>query len=297
MPRDVFERLDLGTLVRETDSFIDEQLSEHFADLLFSVQYGKKPLRIALLLEHKSYPVRYPHLQLNQYLLNYWTHQIRQKQRPVPIIPIVVYHGRTRWNQRPFAAYFTEADTSLHRFLPAFDYLLFDLSTVQTGDLMPLKTSFGKLTAKLLKNIRHKHALQRMFVEYASLIRQLLDEPEGQQFLGTAYIYMSWSSGLTTPEIVHIFGQVSYHAKDIAMSAAEILIQEGLKKGIQRGIEEGRQIGIQLGKQEGVQSMLVQTVQAMLKLNMDIHTIAVVVGRPEAEVETIIADITRSGES
>ncbi len=294
MPRDLLEQLNLDTLVREPDSFVNEQLSEHFADLLFSVQYGRKSARIALLLEHKSYPVRYPHFQLNQYLLNYWTHQVREKKRPTPIIPIVIYHGRTRWKQRPLPDYFTEVGVTLNRFLPAFDYLLFDLSTVQTGNLMPLKTGFGKLTAELLKNIRHKHALQRLFAEYASLIRQLIEEPEGQRFLRTSYIYMSWSSGLTTPEIVHIFGQVSYHAKNIAMSAAEILIQEGLKKGIQRGIDEGRQIGIQLGKQEGERAMLMQTIRGLLKLNMDKATIALVVGRSEAEIDTFIAEIANT---
>ena len=97
LPSDVFEALDLTTLVREADSFTDGDLGEHFADLVFTVLSGRKAITITLLLEHKSYYEESPHFQLNQYLLNLWAHQVKGKKPLTAILPIVIYHGQRRW--------------------------------------------------------------------------------------------------------------------------------------------------------------------------------------------------------
>ena len=129
-PESIRERIDYGTLTREVDTFTDEQLAEHFADLVFSVQYNGQPIRLVLLLEHKSYTEEYPHFQINRYLLNLWESQIKQKQPLTPVLPVLVYHGNRRWKQRNVPDYFSPLDKTLWPYLPAFDYLLIDLSTL-----------------------------------------------------------------------------------------------------------------------------------------------------------------------
>lgn len=76
--------------------------------------------------------------------------QVKEQQRLMPVIPIIVYHGRTRWKVRSMTDYFTDGQP-LTRFLPSFDYLLFDLSVIESGNLRLLKTGYGQLTAQLLK--------------------------------------------------------------------------------------------------------------------------------------------------
>lgn len=64
-PESVCQRINFATLTREVDTFTDDQLDEHFADLVFSVQYAGQPIRLVLLLEHKSYTEEHPHFQIN----------------------------------------------------------------------------------------------------------------------------------------------------------------------------------------------------------------------------------------
>ena len=130
LPEAFSSQLNAETLVREQDSYIDDELSRHYVDLLFSAQLGSQPIVIALLLEHKIYPEEYPHFQLNQYLLNYWRDQLKAKKPLRPVVPIVIYHGRSKWKQRPMRNYFANITTLLSRFVPDFDYYLISL----TGD-------------------------------------------------------------------------------------------------------------------------------------------------------------------
>ena len=63
-------------------------------------------MRIAVLPEHKSYTEPYIHFQLNRYMLTVWDTQLSEKKPVLPIIPVVVYHGRRRWQKRDMRAYF-----------------------------------------------------------------------------------------------------------------------------------------------------------------------------------------------
>ena len=67
-PPELAQNLDTSTLVLANGSFVDEELAEHFADLVFNCQTtDKTPFQLALLLEHKSYTDANIHLQLLRY--------------------------------------------------------------------------------------------------------------------------------------------------------------------------------------------------------------------------------------
>lgn len=72
LPDGLREQLDFASLVRSPDSYTDDTLGEHFADLVFTARLGAQPIRIALLLEHKSYTEPHIHFQLTRYMLNAW---------------------------------------------------------------------------------------------------------------------------------------------------------------------------------------------------------------------------------
>ena len=71
-PKEIFDKLDLSALTLDSNTYIDEELKEHFSDIVYSCVCKNTELKIALLFEHKSYPVAYPHLQLLKYLLKIW---------------------------------------------------------------------------------------------------------------------------------------------------------------------------------------------------------------------------------
>jgi predicted transposase/invertase (TIGR01784 family) len=275
LPADILRAIDFSTLVREGDSYTDAQLSEYFVDLLFSVQYGSHSVRIALLFEHKSYTEEYPHLQLNQYLLNYWTNQVKAKKPLSPIIPIVVYHGERPWINRPFADYFDLTETGLSRFVPSFDYILINLRTDLDRLLPVLKTDYARLTALLLQHSRQQQRLLQVFTDFADVFDRLADEALGRTFIETSFVYVYWSTDLTKEQVITIFRNISRRTGTIAMTTAERLINEGIEKGIEQGIEQAT----------------VRHVKGMLKLGMDARTIGAALELPLDSIHTLIEQI------
>lgn len=118
----------MAHLQRENTSFLTAQLAEDFADLVFTCPIAGGSALVALLLEHKSWAPRYPHLQLLSYMLGVWE-QSEKDGRPLPpIIPIVLYNGQGAWKVREFASCFPDLPDRLLPFLPEFRFLLLDLA-------------------------------------------------------------------------------------------------------------------------------------------------------------------------
>ncbi len=272
LPDEFTRSLRLETLSRKQDSHIDEEMSQHYVDLLYSVEFGTKPIVIALLLEHKSYPEVYPHFQLNRYLLNFWADQIKEKKPLQHIVPIVIYHGSRPWKQRSMKAYFTQTDLSLAQFVPDFQYYLINLSKTQDAKFSLLQSSYAKLTAGLLRTIRHKEQLKRMIESLAQSVAQLAEEPLGAGFLRTVFVYVSASSGLTRFEVLAIFRNISSQTDQIAMSAYEEWIQEGVQQGMQQGMHE----------------TTMRHIKGMMRVGMDAKTIAPIIDLPLATVKQYI---------
>ncbi|MEM6966767.1 MAG: Rpn family recombination-promoting nuclease/putative transposase [Bacteroidota bacterium] len=133
VPKQIVERLDFRTLKSSPNSFVDEKLEEHISDIVYHCDWKKqgtksRRVRISFLLEHKSYLPQYPHLQLLRYLLDAWENDVAEKKPLTLTIPIILYHGKKKWNYQSFAEYFELPDEALRSFIPQFEYLLTDLS-------------------------------------------------------------------------------------------------------------------------------------------------------------------------
>ncbi len=59
-PEEIVKKLDLSTLSLDNNSYIDEELKEHFSDIVYTCVCKNEKLKIALLFEHKSYCVTCP---------------------------------------------------------------------------------------------------------------------------------------------------------------------------------------------------------------------------------------------
>lgn len=273
LPNDIHERLDFSTLKREPDSFIDDHLAEHLVDLLYTVDYDGTSIRIALLFEHKSYREDHPHFQINRYLLNFWEYQVKQKQKLCPVIPIVIYHGNRGWKQRPMTDYFPSLEPSVATFIPDFSYWLINLATATTDQLGQLQTGYAKLTAGMLRAIRQRQQIIRLFEELADVVDKLANTVEGSQFLTSVFFYTNFGSDLTVTEVIAIFRQVSTQTGTIAMSAGEQLLAQGAK----------------IGAQEAT----IKYVKGLLRVGMDAQTISTAFDIPLAKVNRMIDQIKK----
>jgi len=158
------KKLNLSTLTMDNNSFVDEELEEHFADILYTCEYGdKSKVRIALLYEHKSYKEDYPHWQLIQYLVNVWKSGFKQnKEKPIPVIPIILYHGKEKWVYQSMTSYFENLDEDLRKYIPDFEYHLINLNNIPDRKITDFKNKFLSISALLFKYSRYKTMLKRL---------------------------------------------------------------------------------------------------------------------------------------
>ena len=97
-PKDLQNNLDLSSLELDNNSYIDEELKEYYSDIVYNCLYKKLDIKITILFEHKSYIPDYPFLQLLKYMIKVWDFNIKNKEKLMPIIPIIFYHGKIDGN-------------------------------------------------------------------------------------------------------------------------------------------------------------------------------------------------------
>ena len=99
LPKQYRDKINLDSLRLSNSSFIDAELSEHLADLVYQAEYAGESAKISLLFEHKSYQEDFPELQLLQYMTNAYKEERKQKKKEknpkksTVVIPIVIHHG------------------------------------------------------------------------------------------------------------------------------------------------------------------------------------------------------------
>lgn len=277
-PKELSQKIDLASLELSNNSYTDEKLEEHFADIVYQCTYqNSQKIRISLLFEHKSYQEKYPHFQLLRYLLNAWEQDNKEKKEPTLTIPIVIYHGKSRWKYQPLPQYFKGLDAELGRFLPDFDYLLFDISQFSDEQIAGFSNKFLALSWILLKNSRTKSYLLGIAKAFTELI-QAIELAGDMSYIRSVFLYvLSTTENLAKPKIVDIFRNISTQTNSITMTIAEAMKLEGK---IQGKIE---------GKIEGKEEATMLFVQKLVKIGMDAATIAHTFELPQTKVEEIIA--------
>ena len=171
--------LDLAHMKREEASFIDEEMAEHFSDLLFRVplKSGSEESLVYLLFEHKSHSSRLAALQMLRYCVRIWERdrQAGRGKREVskklrPIIPILVYNGQRPWSAAcEFRDCFAGPE-SLRALQPAFRFMLLDLAVTREDELVDENHVRACLLA--MKSIYHRELnkeLPRITIYFAQM--------------------------------------------------------------------------------------------------------------------------------
>jgi predicted transposase/invertase (TIGR01784 family) len=279
LPEAVGAALQLDALELSNASFVDEDLAEHFADLVYDTRTtGGDAVRVALLLEHKSYVVPQPHVQLLRYVLNAWKEDLQQAQPLRLLIPVVVYHGSAAWTYQPLTSYLGGVPEALARFVPEFDYLLVNLSALPEDRLLAFRNAFLGLSAFLLKHSRQQRYLEEFFEPFRQLMLAV-ERRQPPEVLGMVFRYVYETGDLSVTELVFIFEKISRQTSDAVMTTAERLLQQGRQEGRQEGQVEGRR------------EATLRYIRGMLRIGMNAETIAAAFELPLAEVKAYIAQL------
>ena len=236
---DILPSLDLEKLELVSGSFVDGKLKEHFADLVYRCPLTDKGVvQIVLLLEHKSYQEALPHFQLLQYFLGLWNQNVKQQEKPVFIIPIVFYHGKTTWHYQRMQDYFEEIPTPLLRYLPMFDYDLIDLSAMKDHQIEEFKNGFLAVSTFLLKHRHQQNYIKVLETQFVSLMKRV-ENQEDEELSESIFVYIQATNDLPQSELFNIFGKISNQTKDKAMSTLQRAQEEAVTDLIKGLIAQG----------------------------------------------------------
>lgn len=269
LPAAAAESLDFNTLELQSDSFIDQDLQTHFSDLLYQVQTGDgRQTYVYLLLEHKSYPDAQTPVQLLGYMVRIWERDLRQKVRQLrPILPLVLYHGRRKWNVTTDFGELFDGPEGLRPYWPSFNYELQDLRLYSDEEIR--SEEMARVTILTLKHIFDPNLEERLPIILMPLT-ELANVEMALEYLETWLYYIDAVTGIAPgvmkKTIEMTFGRRRGEMMDrfTAIWKEEALKegrQEGLEQGLQQGLQEGLQQGLQQGQQQGHRDSILEALK------------------------------------
>ena len=240
---DICKLLDLNRITIQKDSFIDNEFHEHFSDLLFLIPLKEGgEMYVYTLLEHKSYPDPLVALQLLRYMVKIWERDVKDAKiyKLRCIIPIVIYHGGSKWQiSTHFADLFLKNEI-FNMFVPGFEYLIYDIQRYNKNDL--IGDNKLRVVLWLLGNIFKRDFLKHL-KEDVPLFAVIKQDMISKDFLQTVLLYIFRSADQTHEDEIkkEIKSQLLLQDGDnIMVTIAEKLIQEGWRSGKQEGWQSGK---------------------------------------------------------
>ncbi|MBP7149049.1 MAG: Rpn family recombination-promoting nuclease/putative transposase [Acidobacteria bacterium] len=261
LPARAVEQLDLAALQASSASFVDPELAQSHADLLFTVPLAGREALVYLLIEHQSEVDPLMALRVLRYVVRViddWLGRNRGATVLPPVVPIVVYHGRDVWTAATDVRELFGVPELLREELwacvPSLRFRLEDLA--RGPDAAPGErglTAEAALTLQCLKHLRRERDLRQFVVSRMWLMRLVcIDDPAAiDPFM--MYLVSVRGDDIDLNEFAEIFrAGLGGPAGDRLMTIAERLIHQGLEQGMQQGIAQGMQQGIAQGMQQGI---------------------------------------------
>ena len=260
LPQQVSRHIDFASMRICKDSFVDQELAPHLSDLLYEIRFtDEQPGYVYFLFEHKSSPDRFLPLQLLRYMLEIWEHFRKQQKKPrgykLPlIVPVVVYHGKTRSGGRRLCELVALPHEELRGYVPDFATAFYDFSPKSDQGIK------GAITLKLvLSALRAKNRPESMerVTEIFELLNQLDESDSSLRWVATIFKYMAQVMDISRGDLQDIAQKtLSAGKEDAMMTLAQRLHQEGLQEGLIQGHTEGHMEGRTEGRTEGRHAVL-----------------------------------------
>jgi predicted transposase YdaD len=238
------------------------------SDITFQVELNnssqKAHLIVGLILEHKSYRDS----NVRKQLLKYFFEVMQQKIGDIPVVAIIVYNGREKWNPlnaKPYPKY------------PEFFQnvgLPFHLEFIDVGHAELDLSSLDPQLALVLVAMRYafdSFGQQEAFKEaLASLLKQ-----------GNSY------SSVLEEILVYLRETLPQQEKETIMDSLEVLENKGYTSIAEADYEEGFLEGEAKGFLDGINDAKREMAKAMLMEGIPIDKIRIISGLSEEEIKDL----------
>jgi len=256
LPPAVSRVLDLSELVMQPDSFVDTELEEHQSDVLYLIRLkGGELVYLYLLFEHKSYLDKWVAFQLLQYMIRIWERWRQENpkaQQLIPILPLVLYHGRSQWQIPTDFQSLLPAIPELSAYQLDFRYYLSDFSAYSDSEIK------GEVWLRLMLLIwRHIYDedVESTLLPVMRLGKELMGKESGLEYIATIIRYVSEVAGNLRPEGLERLVMATYPKQGGELMATieqqwvarhkDEWINEGIEQGIEQGIGQGIEQNLQ----------------------------------------------------
>ena len=266
VPPAMFERIDMSTLTLGQESFVDEQMVKHLADVCYTAQSKNgASVRVNILFEHKSeQPETAVYFQFLRYIVQVHSSELKQSRKPTVVIPILLYHGTQPFKKERMEDLFTDYSEEFREVIPHYMYYVADMSHRSEDDYSVIISALTLLFVRALISGRNPNIAVDSWREFCNFASTNQLTGVEKDFIYTTIVY--WSS--TSPEFNNlIFGPMvnenevllKDHLKEAFTpeyfrlmleridNVNEIMAkgrEEGIEKGIQKGREEARALTI-----------------------------------------------------
>ena len=271
---DLVESLDFSNVQIVNTTFIADNFREQESDMVFLLPFkdtDKTEVMIYILIEHQSTVDPTMGFRLLFYMCQIWDQQRqkwvsenvqKRKWRFRPIIPVVFYTGKQRWQTLPALETLMAVPEALTRFIPKFETLLLDVKGEPDANLLKTDRPFGWLMTVLKQELADTpmfiSALERLGVHLGTLSDA--DQASWKQAIYYLYLLIFYRRSEEEREALEQL--VSDHQQTLKLSGeetelmqsmAEYYLEQGIQQGREQGIQQGREQGIQQGREQGIQ--------------------------------------------
>lgn len=197
LPEPLLRHLDLSRLTLRS-SALPGARSEFRADLLFEAHLRRKPILIAILLEHQSTAQAVMPLRLLGYELRVWKRYHHENPRePLPIIvPVVVSHDPSGWHApMVFSDLFADDARKLPELaalIPDFGFILEDISSRSDADLhRAVLASLPRLALWAMRDARTPGRVLESLDGWVDTLTDVLNAEGGMDALALVFRYIA----------------------------------------------------------------------------------------------------------
>ena len=278
LPKELAEAINFATLQLAPSTHQEKTGQRIYSDVVLKAELKQNsyPVDIYVLFEHKSWQSNEIFIQLLSYMTAMWRQdQLKKAKKDETkyrlIIPVVFYHGKTKWKiPTNFHDIFSVDDVVKHNLLN-FSYALFDtneweLDDEQHRDLQRnIKLFTAMIAMKAAYSNNFKYLLVRMFkIAIESGILRV--ENNNIIFLTK---YVSQALKVDEEEFWGLIEESDLNREDIMPTFVETWEQRGVERGIRQGMEKGMQEErIAVAKQMLLEDFNVATISKVTKLSI-----------------------------
>lgn len=274
--KELQEKCDLSTLKIEAGSFLEEDLRQHYSDILYSLKIDGVKSYVYINVEHQSTPDELMPFRMLRYKLAIMKQHLDQGHKKLPaVIPMLFYHGRK--GPYPFSLELIDCFEDKN-FAKKYFFnvpILVDLTQI------PDETFTRHKKLGLLETVQ-KNIFTRDLVAIAKNIVQLMKSihPDHELFNSLVYYMLVEGETQDVNETVKTLQTIKDYQEDV-MNAAQQLKQQGRMEGLQQGREEGREEG----RHEGI---LAVARRLLVEEGLSPQAVQRLTGLPENEVMDLI---------